>query len=216
MLDMFRQTLWPDSTHRKEDNQIREDFQKLSENKHILWEMKALLSYNLENISVQQKTVDFSEGFSLDLHSTYSRDQILIGLGHQNVTNMREGVLYLKDLKTDVFFITLNKSDRDFSPSTMYDDYSVNEELFHWQSQSTITESSQTGKRYINHETTGNKIALFVREYKRKTQIAEPYTFLGFADYVKHDGNKPMNVLWKMHEPMPARLISKTNRFTLS
>ena len=216
MLNMFRQTVWSDSTQRAENDQVRGDFQELADNGHILQEMKDLLSYNLENITVQQKKMDFSEGFSLDLHSTYTRDQILIGLGHQNVTNMREGVLYLKHLKTDVFLITLNKSDRDFSPSTMYDDYSVNEELFHWQSQSTTNDISETGKRYINHKNTGNKIALFVREYKKDGQIAMPYTFLGFADYVKHDGNKPMNILWKMHDPIPAKLISKTNRFTLS
>ena len=29
-------------------------------------------------------------------------------------------------------------------------DYSVNEELFHWQSQSRTTEESITGQRYIN------------------------------------------------------------------
>ena len=32
----------------------------------------------------------------------------------------------------DIFFITLNKSDKDFSLSTFYEDYSINERLFHW------------------------------------------------------------------------------------
>jgi len=31
------------------------------------------------------------------------------------------------------FRLTLNKSEKDYSPSTMYQDYSINEELFHWQ-----------------------------------------------------------------------------------
>ena len=37
------------------------------------------------------------------------------------------------DKQVDVFFITLNKADKDYSPTTMYNDYSINESLFHWQ-----------------------------------------------------------------------------------
>lgn len=29
-----------------------------------------------------------------------------------------------------------SKSNKDYSPTTMYNDYSINEALFHWQSQS--------------------------------------------------------------------------------
>ena len=43
---------------------------------------------------------------------------------------------------SDVFFVTLNKADKDYSPTTMYNDYSINSELFHWQSQSTTAENS--------------------------------------------------------------------------
>jgi hypothetical protein len=47
------------------------------------------------------------------------------------ISSFREGVLYLSERKLDVFFVTLNKSEKDYSPSTMYQDYSVNKELFH-------------------------------------------------------------------------------------
>ena len=33
----------------------------------------------------------------------------------------REGVKRFEDKKTDIFFINLNKSEKDFSPSTMYE-----------------------------------------------------------------------------------------------
>ena len=36
---------------------------------------------------------------------------------------------------TDVFLVTLNKSDRDFSETTRYEDYSIDRMTFHWQSQ---------------------------------------------------------------------------------
>ena len=49
---------------------------------------------------------------------------------------------------TDVFLVTLNKSDRDFSETTRYEDYSIDRMTFHWQSQSTTTPHSKTGQRY--------------------------------------------------------------------
>lgn len=68
----------------------------------------------------------------------------------QKRSSFRKGVLYLAEKKLDVFFVTLNKFEKDYSTSTMYQDYSINEKLFHWQSQSRTTEKSQTGQRYLN------------------------------------------------------------------
>lgn len=67
-------------------------------------------------------------------------------------STVREGVKWLPEQKLDVLFVTLNKSDKDYSPTTMYKDYSINENLFHWQSQSTISETFAMGQRYIHHQ----------------------------------------------------------------
>ncbi|WP_370642345.1 hypothetical protein [Virgibacillus salidurans] len=47
----------------------------------------------------------------------------------------------------DVFLITLNKSEKDFSPPTLYEDYVINEKLFHCQSQSTLRAQSPTKRK---------------------------------------------------------------------
>lgn len=101
----------------------------------------------------------------------------------------REGVKYFDDKKLDIFFITLNKSEKDYSPSTLYKDYAINELLFHWESQSTTSQSSSTGQRYINHRKTGNKIALFVREYKKSNGYTSPYIFLRECEYTRMFNN---------------------------
>ncbi len=31
-----------------------------------------------------------------------------------------------------------------------------------------------------------------------------PYLFLGAADYVRHEGARPMNVIWRLHTPIPS------------
>lgn len=148
-----------------------------------------------------------------DLERVYTRDQILVALDFLKPSTVREGVKFLPDKKIDIAFVTLNKSDKDYSPSTMYQDYSVGEEFFHWQSQSTTSENSSTGQRYIHHREKGTLFLLFVRENKtdRISGSAGAYTFLGKANYVQHEGSRPMSILWKLKGPIPARLQKKTN-----
>ncbi|QSO49287.1 DUF3427 domain-containing protein [Alicyclobacillus mengziensis] len=122
----------------------------------------------------------------------------------------------MNEKKLDVFFITLDKSEKDYSPTTMYHDYAINDVLFHWQSQSTTPADSPTGQRYVHHKNTGNRIVLFTRERKVDTAGTVPYTFLGLANYVSHTGSRPMNVTWRLHRPIPAAFLKKVNRFVVS
>lgn len=158
---------------------------------------------------------DFDFTCPLRVHSSYSTAQVLAGLGYFNEESspsFREGVKYFQDKDLDIFFITLNKSEKDFSPSTLYDDYAMNERLFHWQTQSRVSKNSSTAQRYIHHKVRNHKIALFVREYKKENGYIAPFVFLGKADYVSHSGNKPMSFVWRLEEEMPAFLVSKANK----
>ena len=104
----------------------------------------------------------------------------------------REGVLRAPDWDADAFLITLKKSDTDFSPSTMYRDYAISPDLFHWESQSTTSVDSPTGQRYLNHRRLGSSILLFVRDGKTNEMGTEPYMFLGPANYLSHTGDRPI------------------------
>ncbi|MEB3049316.1 DUF3427 domain-containing protein [Mycolicibacter sp. MYC123] len=151
----------------------------------------------------------------LQVHATYSREEILAALDYaaQNRTpsTMREGVVWRPELNTDAFFITLKKSETDYSPTTMYRDFALSDRLFHWESQSTTSAASPTGQRYIHHRENGSHILLFVRAAKTTALGASPYVFLGPADYVSHEGEKPMAITWKLHQPMPAEVFQASS-----
>ena len=85
----------------------------------------------------------------------------------------------------------------------------MSEDLFHWQSQSTTTASSETGRRYIEHKQREHKILLFVREEKKVDGFTAPYVFLGTAEYQSHVGSKPMSIVWKLHMPIPAHFVQR-------
>lgn len=178
----------------------------------VYHELIGLLQYQYEQIEFVDKPLDLDFECPLDLYCSYTLDQILVALGRhteKKKKHFQEGVLYLPDKGLDVFFVTLNKSDKDYSPSTMYRDYAINEEQFHWQSQSITSVESATGKRYINQQQNGNQVLIFVRDYKKDGQVAVPYTCIGLTDYVSHYGSAPISIVWKMHEPMPGFVLKE-------
>jgi len=144
-------------------------------------------------------------GVPLQVHGRYRCEEVLAALGDASLAkppiNFREGVLWVPEINTDAFFIQLKKSEAAFSPTTMYHDYPISPTLFHWESQSRTTVASPTGQRYLY--CTSN-VLLFVRE----TAVDEygtgaPYLFLGQATYVKHEGERPIAITWKLKRPMP-------------
>lgn len=90
----------------------------------------------------------------------------------------------------------------------MYEDYAINEELFHWQTQSSTSQESDTGQRYINHQKEGSQVLMFVRKSpKDASGKAAPFMYLGKMNYVRHYGNRPVSIVWKLEDPMPAHIL---------
>lgn len=213
MLQMFYVTLFGYGISDFNSQETRRHFQQLKESPVMVSEIISLLQYNYNHIDFLDSSVDVGFDCPLDLHCTYTRDQILLAMDFFKPNTVQAGVKWLRDKKLDVFFITLNKSDKDYSPSTMYQDYSVSETQFHWQSQNPTSADGEVGQRYIHHKERGSRVLLFVREFK--TDIygnAQAYTFLGTANYVSHEGSKPMSIIWELDAPIPAKYLRKTNK----
>ena len=217
MLQMFYITVWGKAAEDWSSDEVWDNLYALADSPVLLNELIDLLKYQYNRIDFIDAPVNVGFSCPLDLYCTYTRDQLLVALDFLKPSTVREGVKWLPDQKLDVFFVTLNKADKDYSPTTMYNDYSINEWLFHWQSQSTTAERSSTGQRYIHHKEKGSRVLLFVREFKtdRITNGAEAYTYLGTANYVRHDGEKPMNITWRLDAPIPAKYLKKTNKLVV-
>ncbi|MGV8847279.1 DUF3427 domain-containing protein [Tessaracoccus sp.] len=145
----------------------------------------------------------------LRAHARYQREEILSALDHASPSNLpgnfREGVLYAPSLNVDALLVTLNKSGKDRSPTTMYRDYAISEDLFHWESQSQTSIQSPTGQRYV---TGGSRVLLFVRNDAKDELGTAPYTFLGRAHHVSHTGSRPIAITWRLDAAMPPELFN--------
>ena len=215
MVQMLQFTIWQKDYEKCGFVDELEGFRKLKTCPNLFRELIELLQYNFDHIDFIDEQASLNFDCPLDIHCTYSRDQLLVGLGFMKPQSVMEGVKYLPDIKSDIFMVTLNKSEKDYSPTTMYSDYSINEWLFHWQSQSTISPETPTGQRYIHHNESGNKLLLFVREFKQDSLGAAPYTFLGPVNYVNHQGSRPISFTFKLDSPIPAKYLKKTNKLVV-
>jgi hypothetical protein len=134
---------------------------------------------------------------------------VLAALGYANLgrtpKSFQTGVLYVPELDVDAFFVTLQKSEADYSPTTMYRDYPISPTLFHWESQSVTSIASATGQRYVNGSSTK---LIFVRQRRLDEGGTSPYLFAGPATYVQHTGERPIAITWRLEHPLPADVFA--------
>ncbi|MEU6032150.1 DUF3427 domain-containing protein [Streptomyces tauricus] len=146
----------------------------------------------------------------LKVHSAYNRSEILAALGvarfgGQMPRSFAQGVQWVDQIQTDALLITLEKNEKDFSPTIRYKDYALSPTLFHWESQNAIAGHSRTGLRYQQHEQQGSHVLLFMRRYKNNDMgKSQPWMLLGPATYVEHTGSKPMAITWRLQHELPA------------
>ena len=146
----------------------------------------------------------------LALHARYSRQEVVAALrfgeGAKPKTT-QGGVLWAPQAQSDVFFVDLQKTEKGYSPTTMYRDYAINRELFHWESQSRQTPQQPAVQRYIDHEARGTRVLLFVRERRTFELGTTPFAFLGACTYVSHRGERPVAFTWRLPAAMPESLF---------
>ena len=88
----------------------------------VLGELRSALHLLKNGLDTPVGGNAFGIDIPLKLHASYSRDEILAAFdvgSPEKPPSVREGVKWVEQHNTDLFFITLNKSEKDFSPSTI-------------------------------------------------------------------------------------------------
>ena len=185
-----------------------------SDKEFLINELIQLFKYMFAKLDVITKPLSLPYNNSLEVYGTYTKRQFMAVLDEIADNAISEGVKWLKNKKTDIFFITLNKNHSYYSVSTSYHDYPISETLFNVQTQSKTTDKQATGKRYIDtKENNELSILLLVRELKDDEFGSVPFTFLGRAKYVSHTGNKPMSMKLELEDKIPSNILKMADKF---
>jgi len=189
---------------------LEDSIREIGKNKILTLEIIEVLEILIDKIDFLEGEIKLPYSQPLKLHSRYTREQILSAFGFhtfQKKSEIREGVAFSKEKNTELLFITLNKSEKDFSPTTLYEDFAISEKLFHWQTQNSVSPEKGKGLTYINHFKEKKRILLFVREINEDEYgNVMASVFLGEGKLLEHYGSKPMSIKWELNEPMPSFL----------
>ena len=192
----------------EEADQVLKRVDVSPELRHEIGDLLEILADRIRTVS---QPLDPAGEVPLASHATYTLGEIAAAHGHTDQRGAlvlpQAGVLWNKATRTDLLFVTLEKSDKDYSPTTRYADYPISPTLFHWESQNTASPDTPTGRRYIEQPDQGTNVVLFVRERKRDGRGETlPYHCLGRARYRSHEAERPMKILWELERPMPGWL----------
>ena len=192
---------------------------QIGKNNILVNEIIEVLEMVIDKIGFKEIDIQLPYSQPLKLHARYTRDQILVAFGlstFEKKSSNREGAAFNDKLNTEILFINLIKSEENFSPTTMYDDYAISETLFHWQSHNAYGPKTSKGLSYINHIKQNKKILLFVRE-KANDENGNTlgYVFIGEANFRETEGSKPMSIKWELNEPMPNYLWKESAKMSI-
>ena len=179
-----------------------------SQDENLVKLLDQYLDYGMYSYRKRFDVQKLNEEMELTLHEEYDRKSVGALVGYdKNIDAWREGVhaynghYYL--------FVNLKKDETNVEEHLMYDDYFINEELFHWQSQNQTDQTSKRGKDLIFHKERNIQIHLFVRKANNEEGITLPFNYMGEVEVVSYSGNKPISFEWKLKQRIPQNLLDE-------
>ena len=159
-----------------------------------------------EDMHTFARLKDVIDPIDIHLHKSFMREAIpgLFGLEF-NTGAWKVGHVCPKNHDDQYLLVTLNKQGK--IAEHQYHDYFSDETTFHWQSQNKTAPSGNKGKGLINHKANASRLHLFVRKNKMEGKKAAPFYYCGTIEYVSHEGEKPMNVLFNLESPLSTPLL---------
>ena len=194
---------------------IEESYRRAAQNPSLLRDLEEVLAWADEASRVGSVSLNLPFPCSLELHATYGSDEIKAALGGASfesagVTGV--GRLHFPQIKTVVSLVTFQKTEKEFSPNTMYQDYPISRELLHWETQRQTSQASDTGQNLIHHEERGYTMLFFVRTRKKVDGTTAPFTFLGPAKLVSFQSERPIQMVWRLDHAMPVEIFDENRR----
>lgn len=216
---MTHYDFWQDEGNKFGFKSLRESLLALAIDDNLNKEITEVIESVIEKIIIEEKIMETPFPSALRLHARYSRDAILASFGAHTFdkkSSNREGVVNIKNINAELLFVTLKKTEKQFSPTTRYHDYAISENLFHWQSQNSARPDIGKGLSYLNHKKNNKSIILFVREQSLdEHKRAMGFVNLGPVSINSYSGSQPINIVWKLETNIPAFLWTNTAKLAV-
>lgn len=207
--------IWGDKGEKLGIASLEEAFSRLAANPTICADLDEVLAWSQETSHAAGQKMQLTYACPLELHAFYGIKEIQAALGKANLKSAGQtgvGVLHCAEIKTYALLVTFQKTEKEFSPSTMYADYPISRELLHWESQANTAQHHADGQNLIHHQNRGYTILLFARGQKKRNGITAPFTCLGPVHLVSFESERPIKMVWKLDHPMPVEMFEDNRK----
>lgn len=194
---------------------LHESFERLARNPSVTRDLTEVLEWAKDESMVGLETPSLPFQCPFELHAKYGSLDINAAMGTATLKSPGQrgvGVLGFNEKKAYILLVTYQKTEKEFSPSTMYADYPISRTLVHWESQSNTPQATEVGQNLIHHADRGFTILLFARDVKERNGLTEPFTYLGPVTRVSYESERPIKFVWNLAHPMPAEMFECNRR----
>ena len=179
---------------------LSKDFELSLEKENFKLYIENLCTYALNKFKIEFDIEKFND-FPLVEYKNYSRVELQYLLqSTAEKGSWRAG--YSVANKDICLFITLNK-DENLEEHLKYDNFFKGQDIVQWISQNKTSHDSPIGELYVKHIEKGYKVHIFLRKYSVFLGKAMDFTYVGQGNYYSSHGDKPMYILWKLHNKIP-------------
>jgi hypothetical protein len=153
-------------------------------------------------------------------HARYTRAEVFAALGVSTAAKPkehREGVYFVSDSKTQLMFVTLHKDEARFTSSVQYKDHALSADLFRWETPNNWRQQSPSTQRCagLGPDASRHRL-LFVRE-RSSGPIEGAFRCFGQVDLTGDlEGDRPVALTWRLHQPLPEIVFESTSLIAAS
>lgn len=207
--------IWGDKGKIVGISSLEDAFRRLSDNSSICADLDEILSWSLDTTEVSGQQPKLPYVCPLELHAYYGIKEIQSAFGRANLKSAGQtgvGIMHFAEMKAYALLVTFQKTEKEFSPSTMYADYPVSRELLHWESQANTAQDHPAGQNLIHHKKRGYTVLVFACGQKKRNGVTNPFTYLGPVDLISYEGERPIKMVWKLRFPMPVEMFEDNRK----
>ncbi|AAR34735.1 DUF3427 domain-containing protein [Geobacter sulfurreducens] len=207
--------IWGDRAEKVGIASLAEAFQRLAANPSICADLDEILAWSLDTTEVAGIAPELPYRVPLELHAQYGIREVQAAFGRATLESSGQtgvGVMHFAEQKTYALLVTFQKTEKEFSPSTMYADYPISRELLHWESQANTAQHHTDGQNLIHHQERGYTVLVFARGKKKRNGVTVPFTYLGPVDMVSYESERPIKMVWRLRYAMPVEMFEDNRR----
>jgi len=207
--------IWGDKAARLGITSLEDAFRRLGANPTVCADLDEILAWSLDYTEVAGSVPDLPFSVPLELHAQYGIREVQAAFGRANLESSGQtgvGVMHFTKVRTYALLVTFQKTEKEFSPSTMYADYPISRELLHWESQANTALYHTDGQNLIHHQERGYTILVFARGKKKQNGVTVPFTYLGPVERVSYESERPIKMVWRLRHSMLVEMFEDNRR----